>query len=160
MYYPREAQRDYLFTRATLILIAMIPVFLLMQLAREPAIKYAVIKSAYREAPGVVTDVYEPRFLSLVSVYYSFEPSPGVTQQGFYQVQSEKVDVQKIIGQPVTLAYCAWQPDFSMPRDKLESDPADVYIFFVGLALMVLGIGFFARTVYLIIIHKEQDRHY
>jgi hypothetical protein len=59
MYYPREAERDNLFTRATLTFIFIIPLLIMVLLSKGGGIPYAAIKIAPLETTGTITKIEE-----------------------------------------------------------------------------------------------------
>lgn len=161
MYYPREAERDYLFTRATLAFFLIIPSLIMVLLSKGGGVPYAAIKASPLETTGIITKIevgnkYQPRTI----IYYSFEPNQNKQITGEYIQNKQNDNSEYFAGQKINIVYSAWFPRFHVIQPNLESNSPDFYIFSTGMSLILLCLMFIAWTISKIIKHKEEDHYY
>ena len=161
MYYPREAERDFLFTRATLAFFLIIPALIMVLLSKGGGIPYAAIKSSPLETTGTITKIeignkYHPRTV----IYYSFmlDENKKVTGEYIQNIQSDSAEY--FTEQKISIIYSALFPRFHVIKSNLESNSPDFYIFSVGMGLILLCLMFIAWTISKILKHKKEDHHY
>ncbi|MGK9416808.1 hypothetical protein ACSSUR_11710 [Pseudomonas cedrina] len=160
MYYPREAQRDFLFTRATLLFVFMLVLSLMLFLSKDRGVPYGLIKAAPVETVGQITQLesFGPR-ASSSNVYYTFSHD-GQREDGMVSNSSYVEDPGYEVGGPVPVVYSKWFPTVHSIKANLNSSSPNFYIMSVSLGLMILCLMLMLWTVHRIYQHKEEDRHY
>jgi hypothetical protein len=161
MYYPREAERDFLFTRATLAFFLIIPSLIMVLLSKGGGIPYAAIKASPLEEIGTITNIeignkYHPRTV----IYYSFKIDDNKQVTGEYIQNKQNDNSEYLAGQKIRIIYSALLPRFHVVRASLESNSPDFYIFSTGIGLILLCLIFISWTISKIIKHKEEDHYY
>ncbi|MGE7814195.1 hypothetical protein ACQKMW_12310 [Pseudomonas sivasensis] len=160
MYYPREAQRDFLFTRATLLFFAMLALALMLFLSKDRGAPYALIKAAPVETIGQIIQLESigPRDSS-TNVYYAFDHE-GQRVEGMVNNSSYVEDRDYKVGGPVEVVYSKWFPTVHSIKANLKSSSPNFYIMSVSAGLMIVCLILMFWTIHQIYQHKEEDRHY
>src|SRR5450830_306112 len=160
MYYPREAQRDFLFTRATLLFFFMLVLCLMLFLSKDRGAPYALIKAAPIETIGYITQLESlSAWASSTNVYYAFDHE-GQRIEGMVNNSSYIDDPGYEVGSPVPVVYSKWFPTVHNIKANLKSSSPNFYIMSASAGLMILCLMLMFWTVHRIYQHKEEDRHY
>ena len=160
MYYPREAQRDFLFTRATLLFFFMLVLCLMLFLSKDRGAPYALIKAAPVETMGQITQLESVGLrASSTNVYYTFTHD-GQREEGMVNNSSYVDDPGYVVGGPVPVVYSKWFPTVHNIKTNLKSSSPNFYIMSASAGLMILCLMLMFWTVHRIYQHKEEDRHY
>lgn len=160
MYYPREAQRDFLYTRVTLLFFVMLILSLMLILSKDRGAPYALIKAAPVETTGKITRLegVGPRNAS-TNVYYRFTHDDS-EEEGMVNTSTYAESPDYEIGSHVQVVYSKWFPKVHNIQAVLESDSPNFYIMSISVGLMVLCSSLMFWTVHRIYRHKEEDRRY
>ncbi len=160
MYYPREAQRDFLFTRATLLFVSMLVLSLMLFLSKDKGAPYALIKAAPVETIGQITQLESvgPRDSS-TNVYYAFDHE-GQHEEGMVNNSSYVEDRGYTVGGTVEVVYSKWFPTVHNIKANLKTSSPNFYIMSISAGLMILCLILMFWTIHKIYAHKEEDRHY
>ena len=160
MYYAREAERDFLFTRAVLLFLFTLILALMLSLSISRGTPYGLIKAAPVETVGQITQLENvgPRHSS-TNVYYTFshegQREDGMVNNSFY-VEDPGYEV----GDPVPVVYSKWFPTVHNIKANFHASSPNFYIMIVSTGLILLFWGMITWTVYRIYQHKAEDRYY
>ena len=161
MYYPREAERDHLFTRATLAFFMILLSLVMVLLSKDGGIPYAAIKATPLETIGIVTKIeVDNKIYPRTVIYYSFKTNKSYQVNGEYLVNTRNDKSNYFEGQEIKIVYSDWLPRFHTIKSNLEFNSPDFYIFSVGMGIIFLCLIFIAWTVSRIMKHKEEDHYY
>nr|WP_288453327.1 hypothetical protein [uncultured Pseudomonas sp.] len=160
VYYPREEQRDFLFTLSSLS-IWMIPAFAFIAFLAQSGASIAVIKLWPASAEGVVTAVTTMKNNSSVELYeYSFSTPSGHTFIGTAEQYQQPAQAGHSVGQSIEIMYSPLHSGFYVPREIYEGSRINFLVFsFCILAIFVL----LAVSLYALIrqcSHAREDLHY
>ncbi|WP_426133409.1 hypothetical protein [Pseudomonas sp. PWP3-1b2] len=160
MYYPREAQRDFLFTRATMLFVATLVLALMLFLSKDRGAPYALIKAAPVETTGQVTQLEAiGDWGTITNVYYRFKHD-DLNEEGMVSTSGYAGGPVYEVGSPVQVVYSKWFPEVHNIKENFRSGSWNFYIMSASAALILLcQIGMFwtLRQIYR---HKEEDRRY
>jgi len=160
MYYPREAQRDFLYTRAALLFLAMLILSLMLSLSVSRGAPFALIKAAPIETIGHITQLERfSAWASSINVYYAFEHE-GQRIEGMVNNSSYVDDPGYEVGGPVPVVYSKWFPTVHNIKANFKSSSPNFYIMSVSVGLMVVFSILMFWTAHQIYQHQEEDRHY
>jgi hypothetical protein len=160
MYYPREAQRDFLYTRAALLFLAMLILSLMLSLSVSRGASFALIKAAPIETIGHITQLERlSAWASSINVYYAFEHE-GQRMEGMVNNSSYVDDPGYEVGGPVPVVYSKWFPTVHNIKANFKSSSPNFYIMSVSVGLMVVFSILMFWTAHQIYQHQEEDRHY
>ncbi|MEB0048592.1 MULTISPECIES: hypothetical protein [unclassified Pseudomonas] len=160
MYYPREAERDFLYTRATLLFLATLILSLMLSFSINRGAPFALIKAAPVETLGHIIQLESlgpPA--SSTNVYYAFEHE-GQRIEGRVNNSSYVEDPGYEVGSLIPVVYSKWFPTVNNIKANLKSSSPDFYIMSVSIGLMILFSVLMFWTALQIYQHKEEDRHY
>jgi hypothetical protein len=160
MYYAREAERDFLFTRAVLLFLFTLILALMLALSISRGTPYGLIKAAPVETIGQVTQLESvgPRNSS-TNVYYTFNHE-GRRQDGMVNNSSYVEDPGYEVGSLVPVVYSKWFPTVHNLKANFHASSPNFYIMSASAGLMLLCWMLIIRTVYRIYQHKAEDRYY
>ena len=160
MYYPREAQRDFLYTRAALLFLAMLILSLMLSLSVSRGAPFALIKAAPVETIGHITQLESlSAWASSTNVHYAFEHE-GQRMEGMVNNSSDVDDPGYEVGSPVPVVYSKWFPTVHNIKANLKSSSPNFYIMSVSVGLMMVFSLLMFWTAHQIYQHQEEDRHY
>lgn len=160
MYYPREEQRDFLFTLSSLA-IWMIPAFALIAFLAQSGATVAMIKVWPAAIEGVVTSVQEVPGNSSVELYeYSFSMPDGEQFIGTAEQYRTPTAVGYAVGQNIEIMHSALLPSFHIPRAVYEGSRMNFLVFTSCIAAIFLLL---AVSIYALVrqcSHAREDIHY
>ena len=128
MYYAREAERDFLFTRAVLLFLFSLILALMLSLSVSRGAPHGLIKAGPVETVGQITQLESvgPR-KSSTNVYYTFshdgQREDGMVNNSFY-VQDPGYEV----GDPVAVVYSKWFPTVHNIKANFHYSSPNFYI--------------------------------
>ena len=160
MYYAREAERDFLFTRAVLLFLFSLILALMLSLSVSRGAPHGLIKAGPVETVGQITQLESvgPRNSS-TNVYYTFshegQREDGMVNNSFY-VQDPGYEV----GDPVAIVYSKWFPTVHNIKANFHYSSPNFYITSVSASLIALCFALILWTVHRIYQHKAEDRYY
>lgn len=160
VYYPREEQRDFLFTLSSLS-IWMIPILALIAFLAQSGASIAVIKLWPASAEGIVTSVTTMKNNSSVELYeYSFSTPGGHQFVGTAEQYRQPSQAGHSVGQNIEIMYSPLHAGFHVPREIYEGSRMNFLVFsFCALAIFLL----LAVSLYVLIRqcqHAREDLHY
>ncbi|SHM19158.1 hypothetical protein SAMN05216288_3268 [Pseudomonas punonensis] len=160
VYYPREEQRDVLYTLSSLS-IWMIPVFAFIAFLAQSGASIAVIKLWPASAEGVVTSVTTMKNNSSLELYeYSFSTPDGDHFTGSAEQYRQPSQPAHSVGQSIEVMYSPLHAGFYVPREIYEGSRMNFLVFsFCILAIVLL----LAVSVYALVrqcSHAREDLHY
>lgn len=160
MYYAREAERDYLFTRAVLLFLFTLILSLMLSLSVSRGAPHGLIKAAPVEAVGEITQLESvgPRNAS-TNVYYSFSHE-GQREDGMVNNSSFVEDPGYEVGDEVAVVYSKWFPTVHNIKANFHSSSPNFYIMSASSGLMIVCWMLILWTVHRIYQHKAEDRYY
>jgi hypothetical protein len=161
MFYPREAERDHLFNRVTLLTIACIVLLSIAVMARKDGIRYGALLVNPVETLGTVTLVeFPPRNSEAGLVHYRYSDNSQDVHEGEYFDPHYSAGTQYESGDAIALQYCRWLPSISSSAEQLPGLVPGFYIMVgtVVLALLLLGISWL--TICQISRMRAEDAHY
>lgn len=144
MFHPREAARDNLFNRVTLLTIACIVLLSIAVMARKDGIRYAALRVDSVETTGRVTLVELPPGNSETGiVHYQYSDNSPEMRAGEYFDPRYSTGTQYEVGDAIQLQYCRWLPSISSTAEQLPRLVPSFYIMVgsVTFALLLLGIS-------------------
>lgn len=159
-YYPREEQRDFLFTLSSLS-IWMIPVFAFIAFLAQSGASIAIIKVWPASAEGTVTAVTAIKGNSSVELYdYSFSTPDGNHHTGSAQQYRLPSKSAHSIGQRIEVMHSPVLSGFHVPREIYDSSRMNFLVFsFCFLTILLL----LAVSTYALVrqcTHAREDLHY
>lgn len=160
VYYPREEQRDFLFTLSSLS-IWMIPAFAFIAFLAQNGASIAVIKLWSTSAGGVVTAVTAIEGNSSVELYeYSFQAANGALLSGSAEQRRAPATQAYREGQKIEIVQSALLPRFYLPRDIYENSRMNflVFSFCIAAILLLLAVSIYALVKQCS--HAREDLHY
>ncbi|WP_263262347.1 DUF3592 domain-containing protein [Pseudomonas sp. RIT-PI-S] len=143
MYYPREAERDNLYTRVILLTLACIVLLGIAAMARRDGSLYSALQLSAVDAAGTVTRIeWLPRNSRAAIIQYRYSDSAGEAHEGEYVDAFYSEDTQYTQGGPVQLVYSGWFPSMSSIAEHEHRLRPGFYIMAGGVltALVLLGI--------------------
>lgn len=160
VYYPREEQRDFLFTLSSLS-IWMIPVFAFIAFLAQSGASIAIIKLWPASAVGTVTAVTAIEGNSNVELYdYSFSTADGTFYRGSAEQYRLPSKASHSVGQRIEIMHSPVMSGFHVPREIYESSRMNFLVFsFCVLAIFLL----LAVSIYALVrqcSHAREDLHY
>ncbi len=160
VYYPREEQRDFLFTLSSLS-IWMIPALAFIAFLAQSGASIAVIKLWPASADGVVTTVMTMKNNSNVELYeYSFSTPSGHTFIGTAEQCRQPTQAGHSMGQRIEIMYSPLHSAFYVPREIYEGSRMNflVFSFCIAAILLLLAVSVYAlvKQCY----HAREDLHY
>lgn len=144
MFHPREAARDHLFNRVTMLTIACIVLLGFALMASEDGIRYAALRMSPFETIGTVTWVELPPEDSRTAiVHYQYSDNSSDVLEAEYFYPRYDTGTQYEAGDAIQLKYCRWSPSINSPVERLPSLVPGFYIMAgtLGLVLLLLGIS-------------------
>ncbi|WP_338488626.1 DUF3592 domain-containing protein [Pseudomonas trivialis] len=160
MYYPREAQRDFLFTRAAMLFFVTLVLALMLFLSKGRGAPYALIKAAPMETTGQVTQVEDiGNWGAITNVYYRFKYEDQ-NEEGMVSTSNYADSPVYEVGSPVQVVYSKWFPEVHNIKENLSKGSWNFYIMSFSAALIVLCQAWMFWTLRQIYRHKEEDRSY
>ncbi|WDU62658.1 hypothetical protein LRS56_28770 [Pseudomonas poae] len=160
MYYPREAERDFLYTRAALLFLATLILSLMLSLSVSRGAPIALIKAAPVETIGQITQLEKlSAWASSTNVYYAFEHE-GQRIEGMVNNSSYVEDPGYEVGNPVPVVYSKWFPTVHNITANFKSSSPNFYVMSVSVGLMLVFLILMLWTANQIYRHKDEDRHY
>ncbi|PXF28670.1 hypothetical protein WH50_25040 [Pokkaliibacter plantistimulans] len=155
MYYPREAQRDFHYTRKMIALILLLPLFMVLLFARKGALTYACISVARADTQAVIASI-SPHY-STQTVDYRFTPAGGELTLGTFVTQQVN---DYHTGQHIAISYSRWLPTFSVRTELLADMAINLYVALAALAAMLGCLLVAAHAVRSLRRHQLEDRYY
>lgn len=160
VYYPREEQRDFLFTLSSLS-IWMIPALAFIAFLAQSGASIAVIKLWPASTEGIVTAVTTMKNNSSVELYeYSFSTPSGHQLVGTAEQYRQPSQAAHSVGQRIEIMYSPLHSGFYVPREIYEGSRMNFLVFsFCALAIVLL----LAVSLYALIrqcTHAREDLHY
>lgn len=160
VYYPREEQRDVLFTLSSLS-IWMIPVFAFIAFLAQSGASIAVIKLWPASAEGVVSAVTTMNNNSSVELYeYSFSTPDGSHFIGSAEQYRQASRPAHSVGQSIEIMYSPLHSGFYVPREIYAGSRMNFLVFsFCVVAIFLL----LAISIYALVrqcAHAREDLHY
>ena len=160
MYYPREAQRDFLFTRAVMLFVATLVLALMLFLSKDRGAPYALIKASPVETTGQVTQLESfGNWGTITNVYYSFKHDEH-DQDGMATTSGYAGGPVYEVGSPVQVVYSKWFPSVHNLKANFNSGRWNFYIMSASAVLIALCQALMFWTLFRIYRHKEEDRQY
>lgn len=144
MFYPREAARDHLFNRVTMLTIACIVLLGIAVMAGEDGIRYAALRITPVDTTGTVTLVELPPGNSMAAiVHYQYSDNSSYVREGQYFDPKYNNGNGYKAGDAIELKYCRWLPSINSTVERFPSLVSGFYIMAgtLSLALLLLGIS-------------------
>lgn len=161
MFYPREAARDNLFTRVTMLTIACIVLLSIAVMARKDGIRYAALRVSPVETTGIVTLVELPLGNSQTAIVrYQYSDNASVLHEGEYFDPNYNAGTQFETGDSIQLKYCRWLPSINSTAKRLPGLVSSFYVMAGTLALAVLLLGISWLTICQISRMSAEDVYY
>ena len=160
MYYAREAELDFLFTRAVLLFLFTLILALMLSLSVSRGAPHGLIKAGPVETVGQITQLESvgPRNSS-TNVYYTFSHE-GQREDGMVNNSFHVEDPGYEIGSDVAVVYSKWFPSVHNIKANFHYSSPNFYILSVSASLMILCWSLILWTVHRIYQHKAEDRYY
>jgi hypothetical protein len=160
MYYAREAERDFLFTRAVLLFLFTLILALILSLSVSRGARHGLIKAGPIETVGQITQLESvgPRNSS-TNVYYTFSHE-GQREDGMVNNSFHVEDPGYEIGADVAVVYSRWFPSVHNIKANFHYSSPNFFILSVSASLMILCWVLILWTVHRIYQHKADDRYY
>ncbi|UCJ16051.1 hypothetical protein K5Q02_19890 [Pseudomonas sp. MM211] len=160
VYYPREEQRDFLFTLSSLA-IWMIPAFAFIAFLAQSGATIAIIKVWPTTAEGVVTSVKTMQGNSSVELYeYSFSTSDALQLNGVAEQYRLPTTAAHAVGQSIEIMHSPLLPSFHIPREIYEHSRMNFLVFTSCIAAIFVLL---AVSIYALVrqcSHAREDIHY
>ena len=160
MYYPREEQRDFLFTLSSLS-IWMIPAFAFIAFLAQSGATIAIIKVWPATIEGVVTSVQAVPNNDSVELYeYSFNTPDGQQFIGAAEQYRMPASAQYSVGQNIEIKHFALLPSFHLPREIYEGSRMNFLVFTSCVAAIMLLLTVSIYALVRQCSHARDDIHY
>ncbi|TBU88321.1 DUF3592 domain-containing protein [Phytopseudomonas dryadis] len=160
MYYPREEQRDFLFTLSSFA-IWMIPVFAFIAFLAQSGATVAIIKMWPATQEGVVTSVQGvPANDSVERYEYSFSMPDGMRFTGAAEQYRLPDTPRYSVGQTIEIMHSPVLPSVHMPREIYEHSRMNFLVFTTCIAAIF---GLLAVSIHALVrqcSHAREDLHY
>ncbi len=163
MYYPRESERDYLYTKKYGLVVFALLFLIFALMAKNEAIPPAAIKFNPQETIGKVTAIDPVPYRSNAkTIYYDFEDNNGNKWSSAFECKNDcsSADQKYKEGMNVTVIYSGLFPQYSTSKVTYESGSISFNIFVVSSFLFLCALGLIFKTIVDIFRHKEEDRYY
>ncbi|WP_122663676.1 DUF3592 domain-containing protein [Pseudomonas viridiflava] len=161
MYYPREAEKDHLYNRVILLIIACCVMLVLAAMARSSGLIYAAIKTGAVEVNATVTQVEDiSRTSDMKLIHYRYVDQNEQTHEDAYVRDWPEKSESYEVGQTVPVLYSRWFPSKNSFSGKLNSHRPGFFIMTGCLSLALLTLLISLWTIRRIGILKAEDRYY
>ena len=160
MYSPREAAKDHLYTHSFASLLLLLPLGLLMLMAKGDGIPHLKTSLAQANAQGVIEQVMaHPTIPYTQRVNYRFTTADGSTVQSSYTQNQLTDKTPYTTGQHVPIVYSRWSGADSIAA-VYERSTTGFYMFVTCLSLMVGCVLYSAWNMKKLFKHTDEERFY
>lgn len=160
MYYPREEQRDFLFTLSSFALW-MIPVFAFIAFLAQSGATVAIIKVWPATMEGVVTSVKTlPNNDNVRQYEYRFTKANGTRFVDVFELYRQPGTPTYSVGQTIEIMQSRLFPNVQMPRERYEHSRMNFLVFTTCIAAIF---GLLTVSIYALVrqcSHAREDLHY
>ncbi len=161
MYYPREAEKDHLYTRIILLTVACCVLLFLASLAKHSGIIYGAIQWSAVEVKGTVTQLESiPMNENGMIIHYRYTDGDQRVHEDEYPDQRYIEHAQYEVGGEVPLLYSRWFPEVSSIATELHTYRSGFFIMAGGVLLTLVFLWISFMTFGRIYRMKEEDRFY
>ncbi|MGE8186024.1 hypothetical protein [Pseudomonas sp. NPDC086278] len=161
MFYPREAEKDHLFTRVILLTFACCFVLMLAGMSRHEGLRYAAIQLSPVDITGTVTQLEEIRMNPNGKIiHYRYTDPDGKVHDDQYVDQRYAQKTAYEPGGSIALLVSGWLPAQNSIASELNGNRPGFYILLVSVALALWTLEISFKTMGRIYAMKEEDRFY
>jgi len=160
MYYPREAQRDYLYTRNIILVIFSAVAGLVASYTFDSAILYAAIEADPNKSLAVITQIDKnPRNSRALTIEYEFTKSNESRIEGEYKMYTD-YESAPFIGDKFEVIYSGFLPEYNSRSSKHPDESMSFYIFIGNILFIIFCFFLVFSTGRKIQKLKESDKFY
>jgi hypothetical protein len=157
MFYGREANRDYLTQRVSIMMILIFVGTVIVIMSRDDGLPYGAFLIDSETTTGTVTR-FDHNGLNRIFAY-SFTDSTGVVYENEAFISNHmRLDTDK--GEAITISYFPLYPEISVAAELVPYQETSFQIMAFGLALIGLAIIIIVLTISKLLAHRRGDFNY
>lgn len=161
MYYPREAQKDNLYTQTFLPMLLIIPLALVLALAKGDATLHARASISPTQAIGTIEKITpDEESPNILHIHYQFQTKDNTTLQGIYSQNKLHDKSLYATGQNIPIIYSKLFPNSSISEYAHNASIPGFYIFMSCIFLIFCCLCYSGWSLIKLRKHTEEDINY
>ncbi len=157
MYYGREASRDNLTQRVSMMMIAIFVGCIVVAMSRDDGLPYGAFMIDQETTTGTVTR-FDLNGLNRIFIYSFTDASGAVFEKEAFVSNHMRLDTGK--GETINVTYFPLYPEISAATALVPAQETSFTIMAFGLGLIVLAIIVIGLTIAQLLSHRRADFNY
>lgn len=159
MPYPREAERDYLYTRRIILVLFSLIAAFLMSACIDKGLSYLAIELDYNKTDATIVKV-EEKSDGLRLLTYSFVTTKGINKEVMIAARWNTFNHEPELGESLPVVFSGFLPDQNTPYELHQYHKSSFYICLFSALVIVITIVLVFFTGKKIQKQKEEDKYY